>query len=128
MFRIRKLQMEVLAAASLVDFVDEAVALVASLELSAPPSAPSPAGEPLRAWVERRIARGLELGLVEEGSVLRHVEVAARFGEAFADELDVLGALDDPELCEDWSSMLAIFTAQAKGPGEDTEGDPSWQP
>lgn len=54
------------------------------------------------AWCERRLARGQELGLVEEAALLRHLEVASRLGERFADSPDAIGVLHDHDALRDW--------------------------
>ncbi len=68
-------------------------------------------GPVLCAWVERRLARGSALGLGEELSLLRHLEVASRLDERFADSPDALGVLHDLVALRRWPEPLALLTA-----------------
>lgn len=63
----------------------------------------------LAAWVERRIGRGEQLGLVEEVSLLRHLEVASRLDERFADSPDALGVMHDLEALRSWPEPMALL-------------------
>ena len=113
MLRIKQAQMTALDAACLAAFIDDAVAHVERLVATARLTVPS--DEPLRAWVERRVVRARELGVFEEDSILRHIEVACRFGETFAEGPDVIHFVDDEELCELWPVALRQLESQARG-------------
>ncbi len=63
----------------------------------------------LAAWVERRLERGRQLGLVEELSLLRHLEVASRLDEPFADSPDALGVLHDLDALRRWPEPLDLL-------------------
>jgi hypothetical protein len=107
--------MEKLTEYAIASFVERAARFVASLDTEVSALAP----EALRAWVERRAKAAFDMGLVEEDSVLRHLEVAARWGEELADEADTLQVLADPSMFEDWPAMRRVFEEQARGePGE----------
>lgn len=121
MLRIRPEQMVALDAACLAAFIDDAVVHVERLVATGRLTLPS--DESLRAWVERRVARGRALGLVEEDSTLRHLEVAGRFGEAFADGPDVIHFVDDEELCEVWPVALRQLESQARAVATMEEGE-----
>lgn len=62
------------------------------------------------AWTERRLARGEALGLVEESTLLRHLEVASRLSEAFADSPDALGVLHNHDAQHDWPATWDLLT------------------
>lgn len=63
----------------------------------------------LSAWAERRIDRGLQLGLVEELALLRHLEVASRTSEDFADSPDAMCVLNDLEALRRWPEPLPFL-------------------
>lgn len=63
----------------------------------------------LAAWVERRLERGRQLGLVEELSLLRHLEVASRLDERFADSPDSLGVMHDLVALRRWPEPLELL-------------------
>jgi hypothetical protein len=67
--------------------------------------------EVLAAWVERRLASGVRLGLIEEASLLRHLEVASRLDEPFADSDDAVGVLHDLDELRRWPEPLALLTS-----------------
>ncbi|MCY0988061.1 hypothetical protein OV203_13065 [Nannocystis sp. ILAH1] len=70
------------------------------------------------AWVERRLARGLQLGLVEEVSLLRHLEVASLFDERFADSDDAIGVLHNLEELQSWPEPMELLASLYGSPAE----------
>jgi hypothetical protein len=100
-FRIRKEQFEALGRIAYERFVHDAVAHVR-------PLAPFAASheEQLEPWVRPRIERALALGLTEEIVVLRFLETAARFDDAFAERADVLAVLANVERAIGWDDTM----------------------
>lgn len=97
--RIRPAQLEALAALSRRRFVDNAVL---HLRQEHPERWAAAADASVRAWAERRLARGEALGLIEEAALLRHIEVASRLTERFAESPDAIGVLHDHAAVRDW--------------------------
>lgn len=115
MLKIRRPQIDALAALSRRRFIAGAVAHLREVHPERWADLDEPA---VAAWVERRLDRGVELGLVEELSLLRHLEVASRFDERFADSDDALGVLHDVEALHTWPEPLRLLEALHESPAE----------
>ena len=105
--RIRPPQLAALADLSRRRLVISAVAHLRDEHPDRWADSPDPAVTP---WAERRLARGQELGLVEEAALLRHLEVASRLGEKFADSPDAVGVLHDHGALQDWPATWEFLT------------------
>ncbi|HEY0138962.1 MAG TPA: hypothetical protein VGB85_32975 [Nannocystis sp.] len=117
LLQIRPSQVQALTELAQRRFVADAELHVRGLELPRWREVGAPV---LRAWVRRRIDVGVALGLVEELALLRHLEVAARHDERFADSEDVLGLLHSlpdlqrwPETAELIDLLHAAYVAEA---------------
>ncbi|WAS94758.1 hypothetical protein [Nannocystis punicea] len=106
MLKIRRPQIDALAALSRRRFAADAGAHLRRVH---PERWAAVADAPLHGWVERRIVRGLKLGLVEELSLLRHLEVASRLDERFADSNDALAVLHDLDGLRRWPEPMALL-------------------
>jgi hypothetical protein len=105
--RIRPPQLAALADLSRRRLVISAVAHLRDEHPDRWADSPDPA---VTTWAERRLARGQELGLVEEAALLRHLEVASRLGEKFADSPDAVGVLHDHGALQDWPATWEFLT------------------
>ncbi|MDC0667894.1 hypothetical protein [Nannocystis radixulma] len=106
MLKIRRPQIDALAALSRRRFLADARV---HLRYVHPERWAAVADPVLGAWVERRVARGVQLGLVEELSLLRHLEVASRLDERFADSNDALGVLYNLDELRRWPEPMALL-------------------
>jgi hypothetical protein len=123
-FRIHSEQFEALGKLAHERFVLDAVAHVTRL----PPCAAHRSGSVER-WVRPRIERALALGLREELVVLRFLEAAARFDDAFVERGEVLAVLASPERATLWDEtmplLLALWAARAdQSKAEERRGSP----
>lgn len=115
MLKIRRPQIDALATLSRRRFLAGAAVHLREVH----PERWADVGEPeVAAWVERRVDRGVELGLIEELSLLRHLEVASRFDERFADSDDALSVLHDVEALHTWPEPLHQLEALHESRGE----------
>ncbi|MDC0716826.1 hypothetical protein [Nannocystis bainbridge] len=115
MLKIRRPQIDALTALSRRRFV---VGAVAHLRDAHPERWDEASDEVAAAWVERRLDRGLALGLVEEVSLLRHLEVASRFDERFADSDDAIGVLHNLDELQSWPEPMELLGSLYQSPAE----------
>ena len=110
MLRIRRSQMERVDAIAYERFVGRSALEVgtwgdASLDALTPAE--------LRAWVDARVRRAMDLGLEDERALLAWLEVAAQHGDAFAEDAYVLHQLADGDAVADWERTRALIDAMA---------------
>ncbi|MCY1059724.1 hypothetical protein [Nannocystis sp. SCPEA4] len=115
MLKIRRPQIEALANLSRRRFIASAIVHLRDAHPERWAEAPD---DVTGAWVERRVARGLELGLVEEVSLLRHLEVASHFDERFADSDDAIGVLHNLEELQSWPEPMDLLASLYGSPAE----------
>jgi hypothetical protein len=106
MLKIRRPQIDALADLSRRRFAADARAHLRAVH---PERWTAVSDDALRIWVDRRLERGVALGLVEEVSLLRHLEVASRLDEPFADSNDAVGILHDLDELRRWPEPLALL-------------------
>jgi len=115
MLKIRRPQIDALANLSRRRFIASAVV---HLRDAHPERWTDAADDVTRAWVERRVDRGVQLGLVEEVSLLRHLEVASHFDERFADSDDAIGVLHNLEELQSWPEPMTLLASLYGSPAE----------
>ncbi|WAS91725.1 hypothetical protein [Nannocystis punicea] len=115
MLKIRRPQIEALANLSWRRFVASAVA---HLRDAHPERWAEAAEDVAGAWVERRLTRGMHLGLLEEVSLLRHLEVASHFDERFADSDDAIGVLHNLDELQSWPEPMELLASLYESPAE----------
>lgn len=111
MLRIRPAQFEALTALSRRRLVVGAAAHLRDEHPERWAEAPAYA---VTEFVTKRLARGEELGLVEELSLLRYLEVASRYGDRFADSPDAIGVLHDQDALHDWTNTQQFLSVLHK--------------
>lgn len=110
MLRIRRRQMEQLDAIALARFGDHASSEAARWS-EAPLEALTP--EQRSDWIDERVRRAMDLGLEDARAILAWLEVAAHWGDAFAERAFVVHELMDADAVADWERTRALIAAMA---------------